>query len=130
MRDLAFIGFLLALFGMGLRRPFLFVLAYVYIDIVSPQRLTYMLLNSLPISLIAGAAAFGGWLVFDDKKDCRVAPRQGLILLLILYCGITTRTADFLAEALDKWDWVWKALAFAALFVLPETSIWRAALGL
>ncbi|MBV8238942.1 MAG: O-antigen ligase family protein, partial [Sphingomonas sp.] len=118
MRDLAFIGFLLALFGMGLRRPFLFVLAYVYIDIVSPQRLTYMLLNSLPISLIAGAAAFGGWLVFDDKKDCRVAPRQGLILLLILYCGITTRTADFPAEALDKWDWVWKALAFAAFLPL------------
>ncbi|MCW6537163.1 putative O-glycosylation ligase, exosortase A system-associated [Sphingomonas lycopersici] len=118
MRDLAFIGFLLALFGMGLRRPFLFMLAYVYIDIVSPQRLTYMLLNSLPISLIAGAAAFGGWLVFDDKKDCRVAPRQGLILLLILYCGITTRTADFPAEALDKWDWVWKALAFAAFLPL------------
>ena len=38
MRDLAFIGFLLALFGLGFRRPFLFVLAYVYIDVVAPQR--------------------------------------------------------------------------------------------
>ena len=42
MRDLAFLGFLFALFGLGLRKPFLFVLAYVYIDIVSPQRLTYL----------------------------------------------------------------------------------------
>ena len=45
MRDLAFIAFLAALFGMGFRRPFLFVLTYVYIDVVSPQRLTYFLLN-------------------------------------------------------------------------------------
>lgn len=118
MRDLAFIGFLAALLGMGLRKPFLFVLAYVYIDIVSPQRLTYMLLNSVPISLIAVALAVGGWVAFDDKKDTRIAPRQGLILLLMLYCGLTTRNADFPVEALDKWDWVWKALAFAAFLPL------------
>ena len=40
MRDLAFVGFLLALIGMGIRRPFLFVLAYVYVDIVSAARLS------------------------------------------------------------------------------------------
>ena len=59
MRDLAFVGFLAALFAFGFRRPFLFVLAYAYIDIVSPQRLTYLLLNSVPISAIAAAFAEG-----------------------------------------------------------------------
>jgi probable O-glycosylation ligase (exosortase A-associated) len=118
VRDLAFIGFLLAIFGMGLRRPFLFVLAYVYIDIVSPQRLTYLLLNSVPISLIAVVLAVGGWAVFDDKKDVRVAPRQFLIGLLLVYCGITTLHADFPVHALDKWAWVWKSLAFAAFLPL------------
>ncbi len=118
MRDLAFIGFLLALFGMGFRKPFLFVLAYAYIDIVSPQRLTYLLLNSMPISLIAVALAVLGWAAMDDKKDVRIAPRQGLILLLLAYCFYTTLNADFKVEALDKWDWVWKALAFAAFLPL------------
>ncbi|MGN6278748.1 MAG: putative O-glycosylation ligase, exosortase A system-associated [Sphingomonas sp.] len=118
MRDLAFIGFLLAIFGMGFRKPFLFVLAYVYIDIVSPQRLTYLLLNSVPISMIAVVCAVGGWAVFDDKKDTRVAPRQFLILLLLVYCGITTLHADFPLNALDKWAWVWKSLAFAAFLPL------------
>jgi len=47
VRDLAFIAFLFALFGFGFRRPFLFVLTYAYIDIVAPQRLTYLLLNLL-----------------------------------------------------------------------------------
>ena len=38
MRDLAFVAFLVALLGLGFRRPFLFVLAYAYIDTVSPRR--------------------------------------------------------------------------------------------
>jgi probable O-glycosylation ligase (exosortase A-associated) len=118
VRDLVFVAFLAAIFGMGLRRPFLLVLAYVYIDIVSPQRLTYILLNTVPISLIAVAMAVGGWLVMDDKSDSRFTPRQGLIVLLLLYCWGTTAGADFPLDAKDKWDWVWKCLAFAAFLPL------------
>ena len=118
MRDLAFIAFLLAFFAMGFKRPFLLVLVYVYIDIVSPQRLTYLLLNSVPISLIAVALAVGGWLLADDKRDTRVGGRQVLIVLLMLYCWVTTIGADFPVEAKEKWDWVWKTLIFAAFLPL------------
>jgi probable O-glycosylation ligase (exosortase A-associated) len=119
VRDLAFIGFLVALFGFGFRRPFLFVLAYVYIDIISPQRLTYLLLNSMPISMMAAALSVAAWAVVDDKRDTRIAPRQVLMLVLLLYCLWTTRTADFPVDAQFKWEWVWKALAFAIF--LPMT---------
>ena len=33
--------------------------------------------------------------------------------------GTTTLNADFPVDALDKWDWVWKALVFAVF--LPFT---------
>jgi probable O-glycosylation ligase (exosortase A-associated) len=118
MHDLALIAFLLALIGMGCRRPFLLVLAYVYIDIVSPQRLSYYLLNSVPISLICVVLAVSAWALFDDKRDTRVAPRQLLLFALLVYCGATTTQADFPIEALQKWDWVWKALAFAIFLPL------------
>jgi probable O-glycosylation ligase (exosortase A-associated) len=118
IHDLAFVGFLAALMGLALRRPFMFILVYVYIDIVSPQRLTYTLLNSVPISLIAVALAVGSWMLVDRKEDSRVAPRQLLILLLLGWCAVTTMKADFPADALDKWDWVWKCLAFAAFLPL------------
>ncbi len=118
MRDLFFVGFLLSLFGIGFRRPFVLVLAYVYIDIVSPQRLTYMLLNRVPVSLIAVILAFSSWALFDDKRDLRIAPRQVLMFILLVYCGVTTTQADFPIEAAAKWDWVWKALAFAIFLPL------------
>ncbi|MGN7160457.1 DUF5935 domain-containing protein [Sphingomonas sp. SAFR-052] len=118
MRDLVFVAFLCALFAAGLRRPFVFVLGYVYIDIVSPQRLTYILLNSVPISLIAAGLSVAAWVMVDDKRDTRIAPRQLLMLSLLCYCLWTTKTADFPVDAQSKWEWVWKALAFAIFLPL------------
>jgi putative inorganic carbon (hco3(-)) transporter len=119
MHDLALLGFIGALILLGLRKPFIFVLGYAYVDIVSPQRLSYYLLNSLPVSLIFFMLALGGFLAVDDKKGTRLAGRQVLMILLLLWCGYTTLTADFPAAAVEKWDWVWKALLFAIF--LPFT---------
>src|SRR3546814_3662232 len=98
MHDLAFVGFLAALIAAGFRKPFLFILVYVYIDVVSPQRLSYFLLNAVPISLIAVVLAVAGWAVADDKRDVRLAPRQFLILLLLIYCWLTTRSEEHTSE--------------------------------
>jgi probable O-glycosylation ligase (exosortase A-associated) len=118
VRDLAFLGFLFALIGLGFKRPFLFVLVYAYVDIVSPQRLTYWLLNAVPVSLIAFLLAFFGWALADDKRGLTIAPRQVLLFFLLVYCGVTTSVADFPIDALAKWDWVWKALVFAIFLPL------------
>jgi len=116
--DLGITAFTLGLLVLGLRRPFLWVLGYLYIDIVSPQKISWFLLASLPISLIAFVLAFGGWLALDNKQDMRFTLRQFLIVLLLAYCGITTTIADFPIQAALKWDWVWKALLFAIFLPL------------
>ena len=118
MHDLAILGFLVAFVGLGFARPFVFVLAYAYVDIVAPQRLTYFLLNTVPVSQIIVILAVVGWAFFDDKRGVTVSPRQALLFFLLVYCGVTTGTADFPVEALDKWNWVWKTLAFAIFLPL------------
>src|SRR3546814_7245731 len=97
---------------LGFRKPFLFILCFCYIDIVAPQRLSYFLINSIPISLIVFGLAITGWLAADDKKDMRWSGRQFLLIALLLYCWMTTINADFPVEAADKWSWVWKALVW------------------
>ena len=118
MRDLGLIVFLAGLIALGFRRPFLFVLAYAYVDIVSPQRLSYYLLNAIPVSLICFLLALGGWLFSDEKRGTRLAPRQLLLILLLGWAAYTTVHADFPLEAQDKWAWVWKALLFAIFLPL------------
>ena len=117
MRDLAFVGFLAALIALGFRRPFMFVLAYAYVDIVSPQRLSYYLLNSIPISMIVAVLAVAGWVIGENKRGVRVPVRQWLILLLLIYTYFTTVHADFPVEAQFKWDWASRSLIWA--FSLP-----------
>jgi putative inorganic carbon (HCO3(-)) transporter len=118
MRDLFFIAFIGIFFLIGFRRPFLLVAAYCYIDIVTPQRLCYILLNSVPISAIAFLLAVGAWALMDDKKDIRFSFRQFLFLALLGYCAYTTANADFPLEAPTKWGWVWKTLIWATFLPL------------
>ncbi|HEV7660260.1 MAG TPA: putative O-glycosylation ligase, exosortase A system-associated [Allosphingosinicella sp.] len=118
MRDLVLFAFVAALLLFGLKRPFLFTLAYLYVDTVSPQRISYSLLSSMSISMVVAALAIGGWLA-ADRKEMRFTPRQGLILFLLLYVTGTTVYADLPLEAWTKWEWVWKAMLFAIF--LPFT---------
>jgi O-antigen ligase len=116
--DYLLLLFMLGFLALGFQRPFLWVLAYCYVDIVAPQQASWHLLAALPLSLIVFVAAFGGWLLLDDKKDARFTYRQAILCLLLVYCGYTTLVADFPVQAATKWSWVWKALIFAIFLPL------------
>lgn len=118
MLDLGFTGFFLFLLLAGFKRPFVWMLLYLYVDIVQPQVISWGILSHIPVSLIAFGAAFVGWIVFDRKDDSRFTLRQGLMVLLLLYCGYTTLTAAYPEDAPEKWSWVWKALLFAIFMPL------------
>ncbi|WP_120077403.1 putative O-glycosylation ligase, exosortase A system-associated [Aurantiacibacter odishensis] len=118
MRDLVLLAFIAAIVAMGVRRPFLWVLLYIYVDIVAPQKVGYGIITSISLSLLCFVAAFAGYILLDNKQGSRFTLRQGLILALLAWCGVTTLMADFPASALVKWDWVWKSLVFAAFLPL------------
>ncbi len=122
MRDLLFIAYIGGIMLMAFKRPFLFVLLYAYMDIVAPQRLSYFLLNSIPVSPIILGLAILGFMMNDDKSNVRISPRWWLLILLFMYCGISTQFAAQPVEAADKWSWVWKALTFAIFLPLTLTT--------
>ncbi|MFC4254052.1 putative O-glycosylation ligase, exosortase A system-associated [Altererythrobacter xixiisoli] len=118
MLDLALLGFIGILLLMGFKRPFFWVLTYIYIDIVVPQKIGWGLVQTFQLSMIAFVAAFCGWVFLDSKKGSRFTMVQGLIVVLLLYCGMTTVMAAYPEAAWAKWNWVWKALIFAAFLPL------------
>lgn len=123
MTELFLLGFFVVLLLTGLKHPFVWVLLYLYIEIVSPGKVGTQLLASIQMSLIAFGAMVGGWLLFDQTKSkARFGLRQVLICVLLLYCYVTTSMADFPISAADKWSWVWKSLIFAAFLPLTLTS--------
>ncbi|MGP1352210.1 MAG: putative O-glycosylation ligase, exosortase A system-associated [Parasphingopyxis sp.] len=113
MTDLAFAGFLAAMLVLGLRRPFIWVLAYAYVDIVSPHDLSYYIFDDIPLSLIVALLAITGWVIFEKDKSFQISTTQWLIGMLGLWCGFTTLYAEFPVEAQFKWDWVWKGMIWA-----------------
>lgn len=123
MIDLALFAFIASVMLIGFRRPFIWVLAYIYVDILSPGRMGYTIMPAIQISLITFCAAFAGWLLTDSKREARFTLRQAIMGVLLLYCMWTTGNADFPEFADEKWQWVWKALFFAIF--LPFTMITR-----
>jgi probable O-glycosylation ligase (exosortase A-associated) len=123
MTDIFFLGFFGVIMAMGLRRPFLWVLAYLWVDILAPQKIAFGFFASVPVSLIAFCAAFAGWLLTDSKKGVRFTRRQGLLLFLLVWCYYTLQGSAFPVDAGTKWDWVWKAMFFAIF--LPFTLFTR-----
>ena len=122
MMGLIFLSFIAYFLVLGLKRPFFWVMLYVYIDILAPQRIGFGIIQSLNISLVAFAAAFGGYLLLDKKEHVSFTARQGLMVALLAYCFWTTGSADFPADAATKWNWVWKALLFAVFLPFTLTS--------
>ncbi len=118
MRDLVLLAFIGAVLLLGFKRPFIWVLLYIYVDIVAPQHIGWGIITSLQLSLITFIAAFAGYVVLDSKEGSRFTPRQALIVALLAWCGYTTLVAVFQDSAWDKWAWVWKSMFFAAFLPL------------
>lgn len=118
MRDLVLLAFIGAILLLGFRRPFIWVLLYIYVDIVSPQQIGWGIITSLHLSLVTFIAAFAGYVVLDSKEGSRFTLRQALIVALLAWCGYTTLGAVFQDSAWDKWAWVWKSMFFAAFLPL------------
>ena len=59
MLDLFLVGFFAMVLVLGLKRPFFWVLLYIYVDSVAPQKMAWGFAATLQLSLIAFLAVVG-----------------------------------------------------------------------
>lgn len=115
MRGIFLLGVILLLLLWGFRAPFLFVLAYVWASIFTPQHVAYSVIKSLPISLIFAVLAFGSLLMLQKVSYIRWQAQSIITGLLAAWMTMTLLWAVVPQSAYEKWDWAIKSIAFTVI---------------
>jgi probable O-glycosylation ligase (exosortase A-associated) len=122
IRSLFLTAIYLAFFGLGMSAPFVFTLGYAWVDTFRPQSVAMIILNQVPVALIMGGAALGGYFAMDRRSP----PRLTLATVLTLLMGFWITASMFWAERPDvgwgKWDWAFKTVMFSAFIPLVIRS--------
>ncbi|SRR5579859_1111706 len=114
MRTLFLSGIYLFFLISGFSSVFVFSLGYIWVDLFSPQSLADGPVGELPLSMIIGVAAIGGYLLFDRRDPPRPTLGLWLIVSWAIWITLTTLWAEVPAAAWEKWNWAIKTVAFSA----------------
>lgn len=114
MRSLFLLIVFLSFVSMGIFAPFIAALGYVWVDIVSPQRLAYSLIRGVSLSQYMAIATLVLYLFVDRKMPPRITKLFVLLCVWAIWITLTTTWARVPEDAWLKWDWAFKGIAFSA----------------
>jgi len=103
----------LAFIGLGAAAPFVATLGYVWVDTFRPQEVAYIVLNRIPVAMIMGVAAVGGYVLLDRRSPPRLSLETALQASMAIWVTTTLAWAEVPDAAWGKWDWAFKTLLFA-----------------
>jgi putative inorganic carbon (HCO3(-)) transporter len=108
--------------GLSTAAPFVATLGYVWVDTFGPQNVSYILLNQIPVAMIMGAVAVGGYVLLDRRSPPPLSAQTALMIAMLIWVNLTMIWAQAPVAAWEKWDWAVKTLAFATFIPLVIRS--------
>jgi putative inorganic carbon (HCO3(-)) transporter len=99
--------------GLSVRAPFVATLGYVWVDTFQPQAVAYIVLNELPVAMIMGLVALGGYFLMDRRSPPPLTIQTVLQASIAVWISMTMLWAQVPNPAWIKWDWAFKTIAFA-----------------
>ncbi len=118
MRSVFLLSVLAYVLILGVSYPFVAGMVYLWIDIVKPQNLAYVVINTLPLSMIAAVGVLISYALNGEKKSFNFTGVMALVLLLAGWITVTSYIANPLLDSWQKWDWAFKGLIFTAFIPL------------
>jgi probable O-glycosylation ligase (exosortase A-associated) len=103
MRDIALFGFVFGLIPFILFRPHIGVLAYVWLSVMNPHRLTWSYAYDFGFAVIIGAATLVGAVLTTRRNAVPVNSLSIALGLFLVWTSITTIFAIYPAESYEKW---------------------------
>ena len=113
LRSLWLLFVCVSFLGLSFSAPFVATLGYVWVDTFQPQEVAYILLNQLPLAMIMGITAVGGYLLLDRRSPPPLTLQMGLQVTMAIWVTLTLIWAQVPGAAWDKWDWAFKTIVFA-----------------
>lgn len=89
MRDLAFALVLSALVLVSLRRPWIGVMAWIWVSLMTPQLMMYGFMSGQPVSMVTGVATLIGILATKDPRRMPFAVPLALLVCFSLWMVLT-----------------------------------------
>src|SRR6516225_1706318 len=117
MRDLFLAPLLLAILFQTFRTPAAGVLGWTWLTLMTPQKLIWGSLSSMPLNLILALATLA---VVVFTKDRRKLPRNMTVTLWIMFIGMMTVTSIFSINPSLSWG-IWDRVIKVMLlgFLVP-----------
>ena len=94
------------------------MLGYVWVDIFTPQLISYGLLSSIPVSLLLGIMIALSLLRLPPSPDVRLRVVTILVVVFSIWMTISLSWAVVPDAAYVKWNWAIKSVAFSCLLPL------------
>lgn len=114
LRSIWLLAVYVAFLALGIQAPFVLTLGYVWVDSFSPQLISYIILNQIPVAMIMGAMAVGAYILLDRRAVPHLRAVTVLHIMLAVWVTLTSTWALYPDAAWLKWDWAFKTLVFSA----------------
>ena len=107
MRDLVLAPTILWLCVSAIRHPWIGIMGWTWISLMSPHALTWHL-NSLPVAAAIAGSTLLGTLLTKDRRDFSITPETSLLMGFMLWICVTLPFSLHFDDSLMMWNRVMK----------------------
>ena len=106
MRDFVILAIVFGSVPVILMRPWVGIIMWSWVSYMNPHRLTWDFAYDFPVAMIIGITTIIAWLISRDPKDKKMPwdAISVLMVLFVLWTGVTTLFALEPADAFNKWE--------------------------
>lgn len=122
MRDIVLSLIILSALPFITISPFLGVLVFNWLSLMSPHRLTFGFASEAPWAMMVGVLTIGAWAVSRESKRFPTSLVSVLVLVWMMWITITTASAIAPGLSLFKWSDTMKTLLVTCLVMMMTDS--------
>jgi putative inorganic carbon (HCO3(-)) transporter len=122
MRDYLLFGIAFSLLPFIIRRPVVGVLAYTWISLMNPHRLTYGAAYDFPFAAMIAGTTIIGLFLKKGAKRLPVTPVVYTLILFLAWMTLTSFSAIYPSSAWPEWIQVMKTVLMTLITILALNS--------